>query len=176
MFRWAFANNGFGPGVALYTVFGFMASVSGWYVWGVYMYSEYFLSVVLPFGCFGGHKAWTTSTEARHSESQIRSRNILTLSPFTVDSDRHPLRDFGQAFFRVYGPAMRHLVNVLQSLQMFMLVAVLVLSNGGSISQVSIGDNGVSQSVSIFRQLHILPIFDRMTQLPKQAHILPNHI
>jgi hypothetical protein len=55
---WAFANTGYGPGVALYTVFGFMASVSGWYVWGVYMH---------------------------------------------MDSDRYPLRDFGQAFFRVYG-------------------------------------------------------------------------
>jgi amino acid permease len=95
---WAFANTGYGPGVALYTVFGFMASVSGWYVWGVYMH---------------------------------------------MDSDRYPLRDFGQAFFRVYGQKMRHFINILQSLQMFMLVAVLILSLGGSVSQVSIGDNGI---------------------------------
>ncbi|KAG0649264.1 hypothetical protein D0Z07_4091 [Hyphodiscus hymeniophilus] len=94
---WAFSNTGYGPGVALYTVFGLMASISGWYVWGVYMHT---------------------------------------------DSDRYPLRDFGQAFFRVYGQKMRHLINVLQSLQMLMLVAVLVLSNGGSISQVSIGKDG----------------------------------
>jgi hypothetical protein len=59
-----------------------------------------------------------------------------------VDSDRHPLRDFGQAFFRVFGPTMRHLINVLQSLQMIMLVAVLILSEGGKISQVSIGRDG----------------------------------
>ncbi|PQE28339.1 transmembrane amino acid transporter protein [Rutstroemia sp. NJR-2017a BBW] len=94
---WAFSNTGYGPGVALYTAFGLMASVSGWYVWGVYMH---------------------------------------------MDSDRHPLRDFGQAFFRVFGPAMRHLINVLQSLQMIMLVAVLILSEGGKVSQVSIGKNG----------------------------------
>lgn len=74
-----------------------MASISGWYVWGVYMH---------------------------------------------MDSDRYPLRDFGQAFFRVYGSTMRHIINILQSLQMIMLVAVLCLSNGGAISQVSIGNNG----------------------------------
>ncbi|XMA20490.1 hypothetical protein WAI453_013281 [Rhynchosporium graminicola] len=28
---WGFANTGYGPGVALYTVFGLMASVSGWW-------------------------------------------------------------------------------------------------------------------------------------------------
>ncbi|KAH7351013.1 transmembrane amino acid transporter protein-domain-containing protein [Rhexocercosporidium sp. MPI-PUGE-AT-0058] len=95
---WAFSNTGYGPGVALYTVFGFMASVSGWYVWGVYMHT---------------------------------------------DSDRYPLRDFGQAFFRIYGSTARHIINVLQSLQMFMLVAVLILSLGGSVSQISIGKDGI---------------------------------
>jgi hypothetical protein len=76
-----------------------MASISGWYVWGVYMH---------------------------------------------MDSDRYPLRDFGQAFFRVFGSEMRHIINVLQSLQMIMLVAVLILSNGGAISQVSIGKDGAN--------------------------------
>lgn len=56
-----------------------------------------------------------------------------------MDSDRYPLRDFGQAFFRVFGAEMRHLINFLQSLQMIMLVAVLVSSNGSAISQVSVG-------------------------------------
>ncbi|MCJ1281363.1 hypothetical protein MMC26_000682 [Xylographa opegraphella] len=96
---WAFSNTGYGPGCALYTVFGLMASISGWYVWGVYMH---------------------------------------------MDSDRYPLRDFGQAFFRVFGQEVRHVINVLQSLQMFMLVAVLILSLGGSVSQVSIGQNGIN--------------------------------
>jgi len=59
-----------------------------------------------------------------------------------LDSDRYPIRDFGQAFFRVYNQPVRHFINVLQSLQMFMLVAVLVLSLGGSVSQVSIGEDG----------------------------------
>lgn len=76
-----------------------MASISGWYVWGVYMH---------------------------------------------MDSDRYPLRDFGQAFFRVFGSELRHVINALQSLQMIMLVAVLILSNGGAISQVSIGKDGIN--------------------------------
>lgn len=94
---WAFSNAGYGPGVALYTVFGLMASISGWYVWGVFMH---------------------------------------------MDSDKYPLRDFGQAFFRVYGSPMRHLINVLQSIQMLMLVSILILGNGQGISEISIGVQG----------------------------------
>ncbi|KAG9574486.1 amino acid transporter-like protein, partial [Aureobasidium melanogenum] len=94
---WAFANTGFGPGVALYTVFGGLAALSGWY-------------------CY-----WTF---------------------LNLDSDRYPIRDFGQAFYRVFGAPMRHTVNILQTLQMFLLVAVLILNNGGAISEISIGKNG----------------------------------
>ena len=64
-----------------------------------------------------------------------------------MDSDRFPLRDFGQAFFRVYGSTTRHVINVLQSVQMLMLVAVLILSNGGSISQISIGKDGLGNGI-----------------------------
>lgn len=95
---WAFANTGYGPGVALYTTFGLMAGISGFYVWGVYIH---------------------------------------------MDSDRYPLRDFGQAYFRVFGSRARHIINVLQSLQMLMLVAILILSNGGSVSQISLGKDDI---------------------------------
>lgn len=37
---------------------------------------------------------------------------------------------------------MRHLVNLLQTLQMILLVAVLILNNGGAVSEISIGENG----------------------------------
>ncbi|KAI4760330.1 amino acid transporter-like protein [Aureobasidium sp. EXF-3400] len=94
---WAFANTGFGPGVALYTVFGSLAALSGWYVY---------------------------------------------LTFLRLDSDRYPIRDFGQAFYRVFGAGMRHTVNILQTIQMFLLVAVLILNNGGAVSEISIGDNG----------------------------------
>lgn len=96
-----------------------MASISGWYVWGVYMHSK-----------------------PHHPYFMRYQKNKKILTSIQADSDRHPLRDFGQAFFRVFGPAMRHLINVLQSLQMIMLVAVLILSEGGKASQISIGRNG----------------------------------
>lgn len=73
------------------------------------------------------------------------TRDLFLVVPLSTDtrlnqdSDRYPLRDFGQAFFRVYGSTVRHIVNVLQSLQMLMLVSVLILSNGGSVSQISLG-------------------------------------
>lgn len=34
---WAFAQMGYGPGVALYTVFAAMASLSGYYIWKVFL-------------------------------------------------------------------------------------------------------------------------------------------
>ncbi|KAG9246976.1 hypothetical protein BJ878DRAFT_565309 [Calycina marina] len=38
--NWAFSNTDYGPGVALHMVFGLMASISEWYVWGVYMHTD----------------------------------------------------------------------------------------------------------------------------------------
>lgn len=40
-------------------------------------------------------------------------------------------------FFRVYGKKMRHFINVTQSLQQFMTVAVLTLGSGQVIAQLS---------------------------------------
>ncbi len=56
-----------------------------------------------------------------------------------MDSDRYPLRDYGAAFFRVYGATARHGVNVLQSVQMILTVSTLILGQGQSIAQVSAG-------------------------------------
>lgn len=56
-----------------------------------------------------------------------------------MDSDRYPLRDFGGAFFRVFGPASRHVINIMQSVQMILTVASLILGMGQSIAQVSAG-------------------------------------
>ena len=36
LFSWAFAQLGYGPGVALYTVFGAMSYYSGWIIWKVF--------------------------------------------------------------------------------------------------------------------------------------------
>ena len=92
--RWAFAQMGYGPGVALYTVFGGLAMYSGFQLYKVFLY---------------------------------------------LDSDRYPMKTYADAFFRVYGRWARHVVNILQAIQLLLTVSVLILSNGQSISQVSMG-------------------------------------
>ncbi|KAF9877246.1 transmembrane amino acid transporter [Colletotrichum karsti] len=94
---WAFAQMGYGPGVALYTVFGVMSLYSGW---------------------------------------------ILYRSFLGLDSDRYPLKGYGDLYFRVFGTWARHLVNFAQALQLMLFVGVLILGSGQSISQISKGSNG----------------------------------
>ena len=88
---------GYGPGVALYTVFGIFSYYSG----------------VLCHQAFLG-----------------------------LDSDRYPLRGFGDLFFRIFGPTARHLVNFGQGLQLLLFVSVLILQNGQAIAQISRGPSG----------------------------------
>ncbi|OTA90957.1 hypothetical protein M434DRAFT_77067 [Hypoxylon sp. CO27-5] len=99
---WAFAQLGYGPGVALYTVFGAMSYYSGWILWKVFC---------------------------------------------GLDSDRFPLRGYGDFFFRIFGTGVRHFVNVAQALQLLLTVSVIVLSNGQSISQISRGSSGDSTGI-----------------------------
>ncbi|KAL9064071.1 MAG: hypothetical protein Q9157_007969 [Trypethelium eluteriae] len=54
-----------------------------------------------------------------------------------LDSDRYPMKNYGDIAFRIYGNWARYFVNVLQSLQFFLNVGLLILSNGQSISQLS---------------------------------------
>jgi len=92
---WAFAQMGYGPGVALYTVFGALAGYSGFQIWQVFIH---------------------------------------------MDSDRYPMKSYGDLFFRVYGVWARHAINILQSIQLLFTVSILILSNGQSISQISKGN------------------------------------
>ncbi|EAS31534.3 amino acid transporter [Coccidioides immitis RS] len=87
-----FSSVGFGPGVALYIIFGCFAALSGWILWRVFL---------------------------------------------GLDSAQYPMVSFGDTYFRVYGRKARHFINVAQSLQQFMTVAVLILSNGIKIAQLS---------------------------------------
>ncbi|PQE03234.1 transmembrane amino acid transporter protein [Rutstroemia sp. NJR-2017a BBW] len=57
-----------------------------------------------------------------------------------LDSDKFPLKSYGDLFFRVYGVWARHAINILQSIQLLFTVAVLILSNGQSISQIAKGN------------------------------------
>lgn len=54
-----------------------------------------------------------------------------------LDSSRYPILSFGDPFLRLYGPRMRHFINFMQSLQMFLSVAVVLLGNTGIIAQLS---------------------------------------
>ncbi|KAI1661849.1 transmembrane amino acid transporter protein-domain-containing protein [Daldinia decipiens] len=99
---WAFAQLGYGPGVALYSVFGAMSYYSGWILWKVFC---------------------------------------------GLDSDRYPIRGYGDFFFRMFGSWARHFVNLAQALQLLLTVSVIILSNGQSISQISRGSSGESQGI-----------------------------
>jgi len=57
-----------------------------------------------------------------------------------LDSDRYPLKGYGDVAFRIYGTWFRHTCNVLQSFQFFLNVALIVLSSGQSVSQLSKGN------------------------------------
>ncbi|KAJ5766787.1 uncharacterized protein N7511_004403 [Penicillium nucicola] len=54
-----------------------------------------------------------------------------------LDSSRYPVMSFGDPFFRLYGPTMRHFINFMQSLQQFLSVAIVLLGNTGIIAQLA---------------------------------------
>ncbi|KAI1610836.1 transmembrane amino acid transporter protein-domain-containing protein [Exophiala viscosa] len=56
-----------------------------------------------------------------------------------LDSDRYPMKGYGDIAFRIYGAWFRHTCNALQSFQFFLNVALIVLTSGQSISQLSKG-------------------------------------
>ncbi|KAK5113815.1 hypothetical protein LTR62_003199 [Meristemomyces frigidus] len=89
---YVFASVGFGPGVALYVVFGVAAGFSGWILYKVFL---------------------------------------------GLDSARYPMSSFGDPFFRVFGKKTRHAINIMQSIQQFMSVAVLVLGQASIIAQIA---------------------------------------
>ncbi|PQE23939.1 amino acid transporter protein [Rutstroemia sp. NJR-2017a WRK4] len=88
----ALGTLGWGPGIALYTVFGGLA------IYGGFMLYYMFLG---------------------------------------LDSHSYPMRTYGDIAFRLYGSPMRHMVNILQSIQLLFNVGVIVISNGQALSQVS---------------------------------------
>jgi len=61
-----------------------------------------------------------------------------------LDSDRYPLKNYGDLAFRIYGNWFRYICNVLQSFQFFFNVSLLILSSGMGISQLSFGPNGTT--------------------------------
>lgn len=57
-----------------------------------------------------------------------------------LDSDRYPMKGYGDIAFRVYGTWFRHVCNFVQSFQFFLNVALITLTSGQSISQLSKGN------------------------------------
>ena len=54
-----------------------------------------------------------------------------------LDSDRYPMKTFGDIAFRVYGTTARHLINVLQSIQLLFNVGVIIIGNGNGLYEVN---------------------------------------
>ncbi|PYI00022.1 hypothetical protein BO71DRAFT_341301 [Aspergillus ellipticus CBS 707.79] len=94
---WAISQMGYGPGFALYTVFGIMAYYSGMQLWKIFV---------------------------------------------GMDSTRYPMRNYGDVAFRIFGTPARILVNVLQSFQFFINLALLIESSGQSLAQMAAGADG----------------------------------
>jgi len=65
-----------------------------------------------------------------------------------LDSDRYPLKSYGDVAYRIFGPWARHCVNVLQSIQLLFIVSGVVLSSGQSIAQIS--KNSICYIICIF--------------------------
>ncbi|KAJ5495145.1 amino acid transporter [Penicillium diatomitis] len=89
---YAFASMGWGPGIALFTVFAGLAGYSGYLLWHAFC---------------------------------------------GLDSYYYPVRSFGDLGFRLYGPWLRYLFNILQGIQLVLNVGLIVISNGEALSQAA---------------------------------------
>ena len=56
-----------------------------------------------------------------------------------LDSDRYPLRSYGDIAYRVAGTIARHTVNIVQSVQLLFNVGIIIILNGQGLSQISKG-------------------------------------
>ncbi|KAB2581225.1 hypothetical protein DBV05_g79 [Lasiodiplodia theobromae] len=59
-----------------------------------------------------------------------------------LDSDKYPVKNYGDLGFRIYGNWFRYIINILQSGQFFLGVTLLIVTNGQSLSQLSQGPHG----------------------------------
>ena len=68
----------------------------------------------------------------------------------SLDSDRYPLRSYGDIAFRVFGPLGRHAVNSLQSFQLLFNVGIIIIANGQSLSQMAAKGPDLDQNGACF--------------------------
>lgn len=108
---WAFTQLGYGPGVALYTVFAAFAFISGYLVWHQFL---------------------------------------------GLDSAKYPMIGYGDLGFRIYGRPMRHFFNILQSLQFFLNVTLLIISTGQGLVQLAAGPSGTGYLCFVVAEVVIM--------------------
>ncbi|KAG2036549.1 transmembrane amino acid transporter protein-domain-containing protein [Suillus americanus] len=54
-----------------------------------------------------------------------------------LDSEKYPVKSFGDLGHRIYGRWFRHVCNILQSLQLIINVGIIILGNGQGLSQMA---------------------------------------
>jgi hypothetical protein len=54
-----------------------------------------------------------------------------------MDSYEFPIKTYGDMGFRLYGPWLRYIFNILQSIQLILNVGLIVVSNGEALSQAA---------------------------------------
>ena len=54
-----------------------------------------------------------------------------------LDSDKWPLKTYGDIAFRIYGTTARHFINITQSIQLLFNVGIIIIINGQGLAQVS---------------------------------------
>ena len=80
----------------------------------------------------------------------ISSGFLLWKMFLKLDSDKYPLRTYGDIAFRVYGSAVRHGINGLQSVQLLFNVGIIIVTNGQSLSQMAAKGPNLDQNGACF--------------------------
>lgn len=68
-----------------------------------------------------------------------------------LDSEKYPVKSYGDLAFRIYGRWARHGVNILQSLQFFLNVTLLIVGSGQAIVQLAAGSSGTGKFCCKFK-------------------------
>jgi len=71
------------------------------------------ITLYTVFGALSGYSGW-----------------LLWQMFLNLDSKEYPMKTFGDFAFRLYGTVARHVVNVLQSIQLLFNVGIIIISNG----------------------------------------------
>ncbi len=81
----------------------------------------------------------------------INSGGFLLWKMFlALDSDKYPLKTYGDIAFRVYGSVIRHGINFLQVFQLLFNVGIIIISNGQSLSQMAAKGPELNQNGACF--------------------------